>query len=103
MPDVDLQLFLRLVVQRLITLAATCRFVIVTARAVVCGTYCNAGPIDCFRKIVATEGTAGLYRGIKPNLIGVTPEKALKLSVNDLLREVSKLPLTTLCVSSCAA
>jgi hypothetical protein len=50
-----------------------------------------AGPVDCFRKIVATEGTAGLYRGLKPNLIGVTPEKALKLSVNDLLREVSPL------------
>lgn len=43
--------------------------------------------MDCFKKIVAAEGTSGLYRGLKPNLIGVTPEKALKLSVNDLLRE----------------
>ena len=46
-----------------------------------------SGPIDCYRKILATEGVAGLYRGLKPNLIGVTPEKSIKLSVNDLLRE----------------
>ncbi len=46
-----------------------------------------SGPLDCARKIVAAEGAGGLYRGLKPNLIGVSPEKALKLSVNDLLRE----------------
>jgi hypothetical protein len=46
-----------------------------------------SGPIDCFRKIVASEGWAGLYRGLKPNLIGVTPEKAIKLTMNDVLRE----------------
>lgn len=45
------------------------------------------GPIDCFKKILQAEGTAGLYRGLKPNLIGVTPEKAIKLSINDMLRE----------------
>jgi solute carrier family 25 (mitochondrial aspartate/glutamate transporter), member 12/13 len=45
------------------------------------------GPIDCFRKIVAQEGWAGLYRGLKPNLIGVTPEKAIKLTLNDVFRE----------------
>ncbi len=45
------------------------------------------GPIDCFKKIVAQEGTKGLYRGLKPNLIGVTPEKAIKLTLNDVLRE----------------
>lgn len=33
------------------------------------------------------EGYGGLYRGLKPNLLGVTPEKALKLTVNDVLRE----------------
>lgn len=46
-----------------------------------------SGPIDCFRKIVAAEGYGGLYRGLKPNLIGVTPEKAIKLTLNDVLRE----------------
>eukprot|EP00947_MAST-08B_sp_MAST-8B-sp1_P002040 g2040.t1 len=44
-------------------------------------------PIHCFQTIVKTEGVAGLYRGIIPNLIGVTPEKALKLGCNDLFRE----------------
>jgi len=45
------------------------------------------GPIDCFRQTVAREGVRGLYKGIGPQLIGVAPEKAIKLAVNDLLRE----------------
>lgn len=45
------------------------------------------GALDCFRQIVSKEGTRGLYRGLGPNLIGVTPEKALKLAVNERLRE----------------
>lgn len=45
------------------------------------------GPIDCFKKIVQNEGYGGLYRGLKPNLIGVTPEKAIKLTLNDVFRE----------------
>lgn len=68
---------------------------------------------DCFKKIVRAEGWRGLYGGLKPNLIGmcslpttrlevsyhaifftnsfplvgVAPEKALKLTANDLFRE----------------
>ncbi len=42
---------------------------------------------DCFRKILAAEGVRGLYTGLRANLIGVMPEKALKLTVNDVLRE----------------
>ena len=39
-----------------------------------------SGPIDCIRKIVTNEGgPRALYRGLVPNLIGVTPEKAIKL------------------------
>jgi hypothetical protein len=39
-----------------------------------------SGPLDCVRKIVSTEGgVPALYRGLIPNLIGVTPEKAIKL------------------------
>lgn len=41
---------------------------------------------DCFMKVVKGEGFLGLYRGILPQLAGVAPEKAIKLSVNDLLR-----------------
>jgi hypothetical protein len=43
--------------------------------------------LACFRSILAKEGPVGLYRGLGPNLIGVTPEKAIKLAVNDYLRD----------------
>jgi len=46
-----------------------------------------AGPIDCFKKIVTAEGYAGLYQGLRPNLIGVAPEKGIKLSFNEAFRE----------------
>ena len=32
-------------------------------------------------------GLRAFYKGLAPNLIGVIPEKALKLAVNDLVRE----------------
>ncbi|PVU98115.1 hypothetical protein BB561_000103 [Smittium simulii] len=41
---------------------------------------------DCFKKVLANEGSKGLYRGLGPQLIGVAPEKAIKLTVNDLVR-----------------
>ncbi|KAJ1678240.1 mitochondrial aspartate-glutamate transporter agc1, partial [Spiromyces aspiralis] len=43
------------------------------------------GGVDCFRQIVTKEGPRGLYR--VPNLAGITPEKAIKLAVNDFMRE----------------
>ncbi|KAJ2054849.1 mitochondrial aspartate-glutamate transporter agc1 [Coemansia sp. S2] len=46
------------------------------------------GGIDCFRQIVGKEGVRGLYRGLVPNLAGVTPEKAIKLAVNDIMRGI---------------
>ncbi|KAF2086184.1 mitochondrial carrier [Saccharata proteae CBS 121410] len=42
--------------------------------------------IDCFRKIIKNEGFRGLYAGVLPQLVGVAPEKAIKLTVNDLVR-----------------
>ncbi|KAJ3199717.1 hypothetical protein HK099_003042 [Clydaea vesicula] len=45
------------------------------------------GIIDCFKKIVKIDGFKGLYRGLAPNLIGIIPEKAIKLAVNDYTRE----------------
>ncbi|KAI9817767.1 MAG: mitochondrial aspartate-glutamate transporter agc1 [Pycnora praestabilis] len=42
--------------------------------------------IDCARKVVRNEGFTGLYSGVLPQLIGVAPEKAIKLTVNDLIR-----------------
>ncbi|KAL8763547.1 MAG: hypothetical protein Q9184_000673 [Pyrenodesmia sp. 2 TL-2023] len=42
--------------------------------------------IDCARKVVKNEGFKGLYSGVLPQLVGVAPEKAIKLTVNDLIR-----------------
>ncbi|CAB3226576.1 unnamed protein product [Arctia plantaginis] len=42
---------------------------------------------DCFKKVIRHEGFFGLYRGLVPQLIGVAPEKAIKLTVNDLVRD----------------
>lgn len=42
---------------------------------------------DCFRKVIRHEGITGLYRGLVPQWVGVAPEKAIKLTVNDFLRD----------------
>ncbi|KAK5135077.1 hypothetical protein LTR08_005602 [Meristemomyces frigidus] len=41
---------------------------------------------DCATKVVRNEGFKGLYSGVLPQLVGVAPEKAIKLTVNDLVR-----------------
>jgi hypothetical protein len=43
--------------------------------------------MDCFKKVIRHEGVLGLYRGLVPQLLGVAPEKAIKLTVNDLVRD----------------
>ncbi|EPY85578.1 solute carrier family 25, member 13 (citrin) [Camelus ferus] len=35
---------------------------------------------DCFKKVLRYEGFFGLYRGLLPQLLGVAPEKAIKLT-----------------------
>ncbi|XP_059620900.1 calcium-binding mitochondrial carrier protein Aralar1 isoform X2 [Phlebotomus argentipes] len=42
---------------------------------------------DCFKKVIRHEGVLGLYRGLVPQLVGVAPEKAIKLTVNDFVRD----------------
>ncbi|KAI6171645.1 Calcium-binding carrier protein Aralar1 [Aphelenchoides besseyi] len=42
---------------------------------------------DCFKKVVKFEGVLGLYRGLLPQIIGVAPEKAIKLTMNDFVRD----------------
>ncbi|EDO42462.1 predicted protein [Nematostella vectensis] len=44
--------------------------------------------IDCFFKVVRNEGPIGLYRGLLPQLLGVSPEKAIKLTTNDFVRGI---------------
>lgn len=39
---------------------------------------------DCFKKVIRHEGIFGLYRGLLPQLMGVAPEKAIKLTVTTL-------------------
>ena len=38
------------------------------------------------RKVLRKQGLRGLYRGLPPALVGVAPEKAIKLSMNDFFR-----------------
>ena len=45
---------------------------------------------DCFLKVIRNEGGIGLYRGLLPQLVGVAPEKAIKLTMNDLVRSLLK-------------
>lgn len=44
--------------------------------------------LDCFKKILRKEGFKGLYSGLAAQLVGVAPEKAIKLTVNDLVRKI---------------
>jgi solute carrier family 25 aspartate/glutamate transporter 12/13 len=42
--------------------------------------------LDCAQKVLKNEGFKGLYSGVLPQMVGVAPEKAIKLTVNDLVR-----------------
>ncbi|KAM4558317.1 electrogenic aspartate/glutamate antiporter SLC25A12, mitochondrial-like isoform 1-T1 [Odontesthes bonariensis] len=42
---------------------------------------------DCAKKVLRFEGFFGFYRGLLPQLIGVAPEKAIKLTMNDFIRD----------------
>ncbi|ODQ50750.1 mitochondrial carrier [Saitoella complicata NRRL Y-17804] len=55
-------------------------------RSAVVGQLMYKNSLDCFRKVIRNEGAIGLYSGLGPQLIGVAPEKAIKLTVNDLVR-----------------
>ncbi|XP_020896462.1 calcium-binding mitochondrial carrier protein Aralar1, partial [Exaiptasia diaphana] len=41
---------------------------------------------DCALKVFRNEGLRGFYRGLLPQLVGVSPEKAIKLTTNDMVR-----------------
>ncbi|KAI9092639.1 mitochondrial carrier domain-containing protein [Phlyctochytrium arcticum] len=55
-------------------------------RSKVVGQLLYKNSMDCFRKVVKNEGFKGLYSGLLPQLVGVAPEKAIKLTMNDLMR-----------------
>lgn len=43
--------------------------------------------VFCVWQVIRHEGFFGLYRGLLPQLMGVAPEKAIKLTVNDFVRD----------------
>ncbi|KAI0285387.1 mitochondrial carrier [Russula aff. rugulosa BPL654] len=55
-------------------------------RSTIVGQLLYKNSLDCVRKVLRNEGLLGFYRGLGPQLIGVAPEKAIKLTVNDLVR-----------------
>lgn len=55
-------------------------------RSKVVGQLMYKNSIDCFKRVIKHEGFKGLYSGLGPQLVGVAPEKAIKLTVNDLVR-----------------
>ncbi|KAF8594747.1 mitochondrial carrier [Ceratobasidium sp. AG-I] len=55
-------------------------------RSSVVGQMLYKNSFDCAQKVLRNEGFVGFYRGLGPQLIGVAPEKAIKLTVNDLVR-----------------
>ena len=59
-------------------------------RSAVVGELLYKSSFDCFKKVIRNEGAVGLYRGLGPQLVGVAPEKAIKLTVNDLVRNLTK-------------
>ncbi|KAJ8711773.1 hypothetical protein PYW08_008727 [Mythimna loreyi] len=52
--------------------------------------------VDCFRKTYRAEGYFGMYRGSGVNILLITPEKAIKLTCNDIFRMHLSLPDGTL-------
>ncbi|KAF8640718.1 hypothetical protein AX17_000370 [Amanita inopinata Kibby_2008] len=63
-------------------------------RSTVVGQLLYKNSMDCARKILRNEGFLGFYRGLGPQLVGVAPEKAIKLTVNDLIRAKAMDPET---------
>lgn len=44
--------------------------------------------LHCFRTVFKREGLRGLYGGLTPQLIGVAPEKAIKITANGVVRNL---------------
>ncbi|KNZ49884.1 hypothetical protein VP01_471g3 [Puccinia sorghi] len=63
-------------------------------RSKVVGELLYKNSVDCVQKVIKNEGFTGFYRGLPPQLIGVAPEKAIKLTINDLIRANTKDPVT---------
>ena len=58
-------------------------------RSAVVGEMLYTSSMDCVKKVFRNEGFIGFYRGLIPQLVGVAPEKAIKLTVNDAVRHLA--------------
>ncbi|WVQ82660.1 hypothetical protein IAT38_004792 [Cryptococcus sp. DSM 104549] len=64
-------------------------------RSTVVGEVLYRNAFDCVKKVYANEGgVRAFYRGVLPQLVGVAPEKAIKLTVNELVRKKATDPET---------
>lgn len=76
-------------------------------RGTVPGELMYKNSMDCFKKVVRNEGFAGLYSGLLPQLVGVAPEKAIKLTMNDFIRKMmtknGEIPLYGEILAGCTA
>ncbi|TFK77439.1 mitochondrial inner membrane protein [Pluteus cervinus] len=63
-------------------------------RSTVVGQMLYKNSLDCARMILRNEGLLGFYRGLGPQLVGVAPEKAIKLTVNEVIRSRAMDPET---------
>ncbi|KIR24999.1 solute carrier family 25 (mitochondrial aspartate/glutamate transporter), member 12/13 [Cryptococcus deuterogattii LA55] len=64
-------------------------------RSTVVGEVLYRNAFDCVKKVYTNEGRVrAFYRGVLPQLVGVAPEKAIKLTVNELVRKKATDPET---------
>ncbi|AAW42258.1 mitochondrial inner membrane protein, putative [Cryptococcus deneoformans JEC21] len=64
-------------------------------RSTVVGEVLYRNAFDCVKKVYTNEGgIRAFYRGVLPQLVGVAPEKAIKLTVNELVRKKATDPET---------
>ncbi|GFZ43677.1 Aspartate-glutamate carrier 1 [Saitozyma sp. JCM 24511] len=64
-------------------------------RSTVVGEVLYRNAFDCVKKVYSNEGgVRAFYRGVWPQLVGVAPEKAIKLTVNELVRKKATDPET---------
>jgi solute carrier family 25 aspartate/glutamate transporter 12/13 len=65
----------------------SCIFPIDTVKTRLQSAPSGVNPFTVMKNIMKAEGVAGYYNGLAANLIGVIPEKAIKLAANEMFRE----------------
>lgn len=68
-------------------LGTSCIFPIDTVKTRLQSAPAGVNPLSVVQGILKKEGVAGFYNGLAANLIGVIPEKAIKLAANEFFRE----------------